>query len=310
MMLTQEHVLDQLMSQLTEIEPNILKISFKGNINGSEMRSIRKASELVLTASNEKRIYFILDLNDFDSIDLEARLCILDKIKLSSKLMSFIIFGLADNKREMHYYLNENAPHISVFITENESEAILKARELNSMSQTKPLTFGPTYFSGISKEEVIISGKTLNQVHDKKWSYTNPDETYYYRIDLIDSDILISKPSGYLNYKKVLVTNVLLDKVVNRVIGQKKHYYQMIDYSDVMSCTMNVKRNIINNIERTDYMVFYGLSLYMKLVVYIRKQLYPNFNRVMIADSYEEALKMILVHKYGSDYFKPKAENN
>ena len=33
------------------------------------MKSIRKASELVLNASNEKRIYFILDLKGFDSID-------------------------------------------------------------------------------------------------------------------------------------------------------------------------------------------------------------------------------------------------
>jgi len=311
--LVQEHTQEQLLSQVSEIEPYIIKINFEGNIDGADMQSIRNRVEFVLKASDDHQIYFILDLNNLNSIDLEARLCILDRIKSSNKLVSIIIFGLPENKREMLYYLNENEPQLPVFLTENESEALLKARELYSNNKMTSLSIGPSVFTGVSRKEVNISGKSIMKVHDKNWCYTHPDETYYFRIDLIDSDIFISKPSGYLNYKKVLVTNVLFDQVVNRVMGPKNNYFQIIDYSNVFGTTLNVKRNIINNIERTDFMVFYGLSPYMKMVINFSKQFHSKLSTIIIADSYEEALQLVLEYKYGKDYFikngiKPKEE--
>lgn len=294
---------EPLISQVSEIEPYIIKINIQGDVNAADMQDIRNEAELVLKGTAEQWIYFILDLNSFNSIDLEARLCILDKIKTSQKVISIIIFGLAEDKREMIYYLNETEPQLPVYVSDNEAGALLKARELYSKRKIASLSLGPSVFTGISRNEVPIFGRNIMRVHDKKWSYTHPDETYYYRIDLLDSDILVSKPSGYLNYKKVLVTNVLFDKVVNRVMGPKNSYFQIIDYSNVFGTTINVKRNMINNLERTDYMVFYGLTPYMKVVVNFSKQFYSNFSTILIADTYEEAVRMVLEHKYGKNYF-------
>jgi len=303
----QEKIYHQEESLVSEIETYIIKINFEANIGSKKISDIQNEVEFIVKSSSEERLYVILNLLYYHSIDLEAKLKVIDRLKSTNKIISLIVYGLPKDKRQILNYIHDLVPHIPIFSVENEAESILKARELKSNNKMTALSLGPSVFTGVRKDELVINGKMMIQVHNKKWNYRHPDDTYFFKINLLDSDVFISKLSGFLSYRKVVITNVLFDRVVNKVVGPQKQYFQIIDCSNVLNSTINIKRNIIHNMERTEYIVFYGLSAYMKIMLNLSKQFYSNFKKVMIANSYEEAVTLVLERKYGKNYFKPRS---
>lgn len=284
----------------------IVKITVFGELSLASLLAIENYFSKVI--SNEKNYYVIIDLRAFISIAFKAKQYIFGKDFFPEKGIEIIVFGLNPAYSANLHLLFHSDSNINVFEFENEFQALTKANELSSKAKMDSLAIGPSSFTGIIKKNIKIKGKDYVMVHDKSWNYQHPIKTYYYRIDLVDANIFISRPAGYIELENSLSANVLFDKVAYKLIGSEAHYYRIQDYTEVMSSSLSARRDftnyIINNIDRIDLMVFYGLNSFMKAIVKFGKLIHPKFYKVKIADSFEDAMAIVLNHKYGKDFFE------
>lgn len=256
--------------------------------------------------------YVILDLTTFSSIAFNAKQYVHENRFFPEKGFEIFVFGLKKDLYANMHLLFHNDTNIHVYEFENEKQAKLKAKELYNRVKMEALAIGPSSFTGIVKKNIEIKDKEFVLIHDKSWNYKTSNDTYFYKIDLLDVDIFISRPSGYIEFENSLKANVLFDKVVYKVLGADRSYYRIQDYSGVISTSLSARRDftnyIINNINRIELMVFYGLNSFMKAIVKFGKLIHPTFYKVRIADSFEEAIALVMKHKYGEDYFSKSIE--
>ncbi len=296
--------------EIVELNPYSAKIHISGNVSLNSVIEVEK----YFTVLNQKDhlSFFILDFTNFISLEFEAKQFIHEKNFTQEKFFDLLIYGLKPEFIANLHLLCHNDSNINVFEFENETQALLKAKELTNKAKMDILAIGPSSFTGIIKTNIKVKDKSYTMIHDKSWNYKHPDKTYYYKIDLIDANILVSRPAGYIELENSLSANVLFDKVVFKLLSKNNHYYRIQDYTEVMSSSLAARRDftnyIINNINRIDLMVFYGLNSFMKAIVKFGKLIHPKFYKVKIADSFEEAMSLVLNHKYGQNYFKTSAD--
>ncbi|NOR86475.1 MAG: response regulator, partial [Bacteroidales bacterium] len=231
----------------------------------------------------------------------------------SKSATNYIIYGIKRILRTSIRYIFHNSDTQKVYEVQNEHAALARANELIRKYQVDIMAIGPSALTGVVKSAVSCKGLSFNSVHDKQWAYKHPNETYFYEIDLIDYDILVSRPSGYIEYNNSLTANVLFDKVVDKMLGKETPYYRIQDYTNVVNTSMRARRDftnyIVKNIDRINILVFYGLNTYMKAVVKFGKLFHPKFSKVKVANSFDEAFSLVLEHKYGKNIFEGDEED-
>lgn len=290
---------------IVELDLYSVKITISGELSMTSLLEIE--SYFSKGKENKHTVYVILDLKDFVSLTFEVKQYVYGKNFFPEKGFKILVYGLKDEYNSNLQLLFHNDSNINVFDFENESQALTKAKELSNRSKMDALAIGPSSFTGIIKKNIKIKDKDLILIHDKSWNYKHPSDTYYYNIDLIDANVFVSRPAGYIEFENSLSANVLFDKVVYKLMGTEGNYYRIQDYTEVMSTSLAARRDftnyIINNVNRIDLMVFFGLNSFMKAIVKFGKLIHPKFYKVKLADSLEEALTLVLNHKYGDDYF-------
>lgn len=294
-------------------QENLPMLIVQGNVDLSVVLELELKIREIRELLSREHLIIIMDFRKISNIDLEARNRISQSQLLTKTYIDFIFISLTDKMRAILAFLYHAKNHSKVIDVDSYEEAQLLYQELESKYRMGAMSEGPSVLTGVKKEIIKILDKEFLMVHNKKWTYVDPKETYFYQIDLIDSNILISRPSGYIEYVNSVNANVIFDKVIFEVIGKEESYYRIQDYTDVMSTSLSARRDftnyIIKNIDHISLMVFFGLNPVMKAIVKLGKLIHPSFNKVKIVKSFDDALKMVLEHKYGKQYFSEEVLN-
>lgn len=264
--------------------------------------------------TNSSHLVVYLDFTDFTGIDFDVRKWASQSEILKEVSLDILILNLKPEYKAELQFLFNGKRQLAYFEYTDPVKAKKKAFELVNQRKMMRLVSSPSVITGVNKREIKAGNKELLLIHDKNWGYQDPKGTYHYEIDLVDSNIFISRPSGFIEFDNSIKANVLFDKVVYEVIGKEANYYRVQDYSGVEKSSYSARRDftsyIIRNIQRIDLMVFFGLNPTMKAIVKIGKMLHPAFTKVRICNTFEEALNIILNHKYGDDFLEYQTDRN
>jgi hypothetical protein len=252
-----------------------------------------------------KHLIILFDLRNCSDIKLENyqfsnQTSINDNVQLDLLIVRNFGLNKATFLKIFHKYQDVHTYDFSEYAV-----AEKKAFELSSNQKMESIFSGP--FSGVDKEQINIGARRFWRVHNRAWKYIAQNGNYFYKIDLIDSDILVSQPAGFIEQENSVNANVLFDKVVYELLGHQQKYYRVQDYTKVERSTFSARRDFTNyimlNIDRIELMVFYGLNSTMKAAVRIGKLLHSAFSKVKIVETFEEAMSLVLEHKYGKGFF-------
>jgi len=298
---------------VTQIQPQVHKIALKGVYTLAALQILQKKVVLFKSNSDNKQVYILFDLQEFNAVSIEVKKWFSKNKVISSSSVTYIVFGLDYSPKTIGRYLFQNVDDSNLYQTKNEHTAVLLANDLLKKQNSNSLPAGPFAITGVVKTNIQLDDKVFDVVHDKRWSYNHPEESYFYEIDLIDNNIFVSRPSGYIEYNNSLTANVLFDKVLFKMLGHEGRYYRIQDYSKVLKSSLSARRDftqyIANNINRIDLLIFFGLNTYMKAVVNFGKLFHPKFYKVKVVNSFEEALRVIIEHKYGKSYLNGSWKN-
>lgn len=298
---------DRTSIEIIQLQPKVYKASIKGVFKLVDYHKLHLEVKNIQNKSINDQAYLLIDFNEFETIALETKKWVSENKSPFISSVVFIIYGLNNFPRSVIRFIFQNSVTLKLFEVQNEIAAIQRVNELLSQYQMNNLAVGPSAITGVEKSKIKIANVAFDLVHDKKWAYKHPEETYFYEIDLIDYNVFVSRPSGYVEYNNSLTANVLFDKVIQKMIGDEGSYYRIQDYSNVVSSSLGARRDftnyISNNINRINLMVFFGLNTYMKAMVRFGKLFNPNFSKIKIANNFEDALRLVFEHKYGPEIF-------
>lgn len=248
-------------------------------------------------------LVFLFDFSRFKKASSEVRSRIMDADVFKNEKVKIIVFG-------MNYFVSTIAKIISnkqidkrLYVVKDKTTGLETAQTLISNFITKKAEElrRPNYHSQ-SENTIQVGEKSFSVLSRQAWTYNDPSSDYSYKIDIIDNNILLARPSGYIKYQNSVMANVLFDKIVNRELKKGDNYYRIQDYTSVSGSENKARRDfsnyIINGIERIDLVVFYGLNRTMKTVVRLGKLIHPAFDKVRISDTFEHALELIIADKY------------
>jgi len=285
-----------------------LKLKISNHFGVEDYKEIEQFFLHFSNKENLRHLVVIIDVSNLLSISYDARRVAFQSSSLNKINLDLIFLNLRADLKASVQFLFTDKKHISYFEFQNTSDAHNKAFELINQRKMENMSTGPSVITGVRKRRYSIGQKELSIIHDKKWTYQDGNGNYHYEIELIDSNIFISRPSGSIEFDNSLNANVLFDKVIYEILGHNDSYYRIQDYTDVVKTSYSARRDftnyIIKNINRIDLMVFFGLNQSMKAIVKIGKLVHPSFSKVKIVNTFDEAVAIILEHKYGSEYLK------
>lgn len=292
---------------VSQMQPQVHKIAIKGLFTYAAYQILKEKIVLLSLDSKDKKIYLLFDFTNIEGIATDVKKRIKKENLGLTPGIKYILFGLKNFNKNLFQYIIPNVVDSCVYVEQNEYSSMLFVNDLLSKEKVNDLPVGPSAITGLVKMKLQIQEKYLDFVHDKQWAYKDPQGSYLYEIELIDYNVFVSRPSGYIQYNNSLTANVLFDKVLFKMLGHDGKYYRIQDYSNVVKSSMSARRDftqyIVNNIDRIHLLVFYGLNTYMKAVVNFGKLFHPKFYKVKLANTFEDAMQLILEHKYGKDYF-------
>ncbi|OYT16991.1 MAG: hypothetical protein B7C24_04840 [Bacteroidetes bacterium 4572_77] len=278
----------------TQTHKVVLKEEFKPTDFESLLNKMR---ELISEAGEQQ--YIIVDFTLFEPSLLDFFPLQKQEKSLSNSSLVYLVFGL-DSSRAMMLRYMQKAFNYDVYRVQDEQEALSKIVQLKAQNKLDSLVSQPSVISGIDKATIEINGGIYKKIHDKKWTYKH--QTYFYEIDLIDYNVLISRPAGYIEYKDSLSANSLFDKVLGEVLNEGQSYYRIQDYTNVVNTSLGARKDftqyIERNIDQIELLVFYGMNIYLKTVVHFGKLFNKKFVKVKVVNTYEEALSLVISHKY------------
>ena len=285
----------------------IYKIDLPVELTQNDLEEIDILIRDLLKKKGQNRLFLVANMSRFRHFSDDALIFLQKQNFLAQLNLVAILYGLNQLFRPAMTKLFYPDSTLSVYEVQDEKIALVKARILRSEYLMQTMSSGPVAFTGIDRSTLEINGRKILMVHDRDWEYKHPKETYYYKIDVVDSNIFISRPSGYIEYNNSLTANTIFDKAVLKMIGESGQYYRIQDYTNVVSTALNARREFIQyiaeNINRIDLMVFYGLNTVMKTIVKLGKYFNSQFYKVKVVETFDEALILILNHKYGGLYF-------
>jgi len=291
----------------TRVQHQVYKLVIKGEFGERSFNTLCDRISSLKELSAKKKVFFLIDFSRMTPMELK-------KIKHYPRPsvnditnIIFIIYDFDETSKLLFRILFPRVLVSNIYYEKNESSAVLRANRMLSKEQLDSMPVGVSAITGIQRTKVKVRDKSFDWVHDKQWRYSDVHGSYLYEIELIDYNIFVAKPSGYIKYDNSLSANVLFDKVVYQTLGHEKKYYRIQDYSQVSSTSLSARRDfmayIIDHIERINLIVFFGLNTYMKAIVKFGILFHPQFSKVRVVDTLEDALTTVLVDKYGKDIF-------
>lgn len=262
---------------------------------------------------NEEYLVFLFDFSSFKKATSDVRFRIMESNIFKDERVSIVLYG-------MNYFVSTIAKIISnrqvskrLFVVKDENASLETAKLLISNYRLKKVAEiqRPNYYSQ-PENTIKISGRSYTVLSRQAWTYNDPSSDYSYKIDIIDDNILVARPSGYIKYQNSVMANVLFDKVVNSELKEGDKYYRIQDYTSVSGSENRARRDftdyIINGIGKINLVVFFGLNRTMKTVVRLGKLVHPAFVKVKIADTFDQALEQIVADKYKNAPIEKKTE--
>ena len=289
------------------VDDYIIKFQPYGSLNADGFIYLAEGFNELKSAyfKNAEFLVLLFDFSNFKKASSEVRSQIIMGNIFRDERISFAMFG-------MNYFVSTLAKVISnslvsnrMFVVKNEKLGLETAKSLieNYRSKKVKELQNSGYYSQ-PENTIELDGKSYSVLSRQAWTYNDPSSDYAYKIDLIDENILVARPSGYIKYQNSVMANVLFDKVVNSQLKEGTKYYRIQDYTSVSGSENKARRDfsdyIINGIDRIHLVVFYGLNRTMKTVVRLGKLMHPAFEKVRIADTFENALEQIFTDKYGN----------
>jgi len=291
--------------EYTRIDESIIRFKPFGSIDLDIYKKLAKSFNDLQSEyfKNAEFLVLLFDFSNFKKVNSDVREQILEGRIFKNEKISFVIYG-------MNYFVSTIAKVIirkqvskRLFIVRDEAAGIETAKLLNSnyaIQRVEELQ-GPNYYSQ-PDFNIEIGGRSFSILSRKAWSYNDPSSDYSYKVDILDEDVLISRPSGYIRYQNSVMANVLFDKVAYSEIGEDLKYYRIQDYTLVTGAENKARRDftdyVINGIDKINLLVFYGLNRTMSTVVRLGKLVHPAFEKVRVAKTFEEALELVIAHKY------------
>ncbi len=276
-----------------------------GSLNAESYRILEERFNKIQLGyfKNAEFLVFLFDFSRFKKASPDIRSQIMEGKVFKDERINIIVYG-------MNYFVSTLAKVISnrqvskrLFVVKDENASLETAKLLISNYRLKKVEElqSPNYY--LQPENTIkIQGRSFTVLSRQAWTYNDPSSDYSYKIDIIDDNILVARPSGYIKYQNSVMANVLFDKVVNSELKEGAKYYRIQDYTSVSGSENRARRDfsdyIINGIGRINLVVFYGLNRIMKTVVSLGKLVNPAFEKVRIADTFDNALEQIVADKY------------
>lgn len=304
----------------TPLARKIIKFKPFGHLSNSGYTTMAKNFDILRAEyfKNNEFLVLLFDFSDFKKASTEVRERINEGKVFKDERINIIIYG-------MNYFVSTMAKIISskqvnkrLYVVKNEAVALEMATSLLSNYNERRIRILQefNYYSN-NENSVEVNGKNYQILSRNGWTYNDSDGDYSYKVELIDDNILVSRPSGYIRYQNSVMANVLFDKVVKSEIENNEKYYRIQDYSEVFGAENKARRDftsyIINGINRIELMVFYGLNKTMRTIVRLGKLVHPAFVKVKIAETFEDAVGIIIAHKYkngNGQKSKEKLDNN
>jgi len=291
--------------EFTLIDNHIIRFQPYGLLDRYTYEILSEKLEELLSYYFEKAefLIFLFDFAKFKKATSDVRSKIIEGRIFNNERVSFVFYGMNYFVSTISKMINNRLENKRLFVVKNEEEAIERAKKLlenYNVQKIKDIQEQNNYF--LSEKIIEIAGKSYKKLSRPAWTYTDPGSDYFYKIELIDDNILVSQPSGYILYQNSVMANVLFDKVINSELGQNKKYYRIQDYSSVVGSENKARRDftdyIISGIDSINLMVFYGLNTTMKTVVRLGKLMHPAFKKIRIANTFEESLELVIADKY------------
>lgn len=289
------------------IDDFIVRVLFKGELNGSDFDSLANCFGKLQNEYFKQANYliFIFDFTEFKKMPSDTRERLIESELFKNEKIDILLYGANYFVSTIAKIINGRFRRKPLLVTKNEQDAFDTARQLISKYLDKNnIAIGNEKTHQMSEQNVQLGNKSYKMITKQGWTYSDPRSDYSYKIDLIDDTIFIARPSGYISYRNSLIANVLFDKIINSEIGHFGKYYRIQDYTAVIGSENKARRDftnyIISGIEQINLLVFYGLNRTMKIVVKLGKLVHPSFEKVKITDTFEEALQLVLAHKYKS----------
>jgi len=285
---------------VNQIKPQIFSFGLKGYFTTSAYLTIYQRIKEIVGKAGGKHVYVILDFSRFSCISKNMAK-INDEMQDALLNLTYINHGLSNMSRTEIRSFIPNEERSTIIEVVDEAAALNLANDLLRKNKTlKPSSSLSDYDVVNNKYQVF--DKPLDLIHNKKWAFKTDDNTYSYRIDLVDGDVFISAPKGHITYDNSIAANLLFDDALDSILPDANRYYRIQDYSQVINSTTEAQRDftkyIIYNLDNIGLIVFFGLNKYMKAAVKIGKIFLPNSKKVKVVNSLEEALELIVKHKY------------
>ncbi len=283
-----------------QVQSQIFSFGLKGYFSTSAYLTIYQRVKDIVVKAKGKHVYIILDFSEFTCISRNLKE-FNDESQDSLNNITYINHGLSNMSRSGIRSFIPNEKSSKVLEVVGKTAAVNLANSLLRKSKTVASSDFGDDFQEV-KDKYKVFDKSLEVIHNKKWSYKTDDNSYSYHIDMIDGDIFISAPKGQITYDNSVTANLLFDDVLDSILPSAAKYYRVQDYSQVVNSTTEAQRDftryIIYNLDNIGLIVFFGLNRYMKAAVKIGKIFLPNTKKVKVVNSLEEALELIVRHKY------------
>lgn len=199
----------------------------------------------------------------------------------------------------LHYLVINASDYLKSFIS------IIKLMYPNFQADTVASKEG-----ALKRIEELTSHKIANKNVLKRWSYISPNGRYSYEIVLLENQIFISKPAGFITLEDSKQASLLFEAVLKETKINK--YYRIQDYRQVESTSLEARRDFTKwlslNLDHMELLVFTHLNKTMETVVKFGKLTSKKFEKVIISKTVEDGLQIIDAFKVNRKVSISKAD--
>lgn len=291
--------------KFTLIDQSLIRFKPFGSIDASSYQILINSFTYLNTEyfNHEDYLVLLFDFTNFKKATSEVRAKIIQGSIFRNEKVNFVIYGTNYFVSTIVKVISNKLTGKRLFMVKNEASGLDLGKQLvlNHLAQKEQELHRSDYYSK-PNNTIEIGGNSYKMLSRKAWTYNDPTSDYSYKIDVLDGDILISRPSGYIRYQNSVMANVVFDKVVNSEIGQGKKYYRIQDYTLVSGAENKARRDfndyLLRGINNINLLIFYGLNKTMWTVVQLGKLVHPSYDKIRIAKTFEEALEIAIANKY------------
>jgi len=165
--------------------------------------------------------------------------------------------------------------------------------------------------STINEEAIILSKRCpisgLPIITKSEWNYKAKDGAYSVEISKIGDNIIFIRTNGVSTLEKNEWFMDRVEKIINEYFKTKPCYF-IFDYTFWKGTSLKAEKMFLNwvfsIIDKIQLVIVYGISKSVKLTIKTSKMITEKFDKVIILDSYESAIRAILNNKSAKDFKK------